>query len=168
MAPISAISGQLSRGVHRLPYGVSVSFAIDRSVEIDAPAELVWQVLTDGASYGEWNPFVTECSSTFEPGSPIDMKVVLIGPPKKQREFINTFTPGVEFSYNMKPAPLGLLRSERSHRLTPLPDGRTRCDSHFQLFGPVSPIVAGIMGRALKKGFGGMTDGVKKRAESLR
>ena len=32
----------------------------------------------------------------------------------------------------------------------------------------VSPIVAGIMGRALKKGFGGMTDGVKKRAESLR
>lgn len=80
----------MSAGVHPLPYGVSVSFAIDRSVEIDAPAEVVWQVLTDGASYGEWNPFVTECSSTFEPGSPIDMKVVLIGPPKKQREFINT------------------------------------------------------------------------------
>jgi len=32
----------------------------------------------------------------------------------------------------------------------------------------VSPIVAGLLGRALKKGFGGMTDGVKKRAESLR
>lgn len=141
---------------------------IDRSVEIDAPAEVVWQVLTDGASYGEWNPFVRECSSTFEPGSPIDMKVVLVGPPKKQREFIRSFTPGVEFSYNMKPAPLGLLRSERSHTLTALPDGRTRYDSHFQLDGPVAPIVSGLMGRALQKGFGGMTDAVKTRAESIR
>ena len=144
-----------------------MSFAIDRTVEIDAPADVVWQVLTDGASYGEWNPFVLECSSTFEPGSPIDMKVVLVGPPKKQREFIHSFTAGVEFSYRMKPAPLGLLRSERSHTLTSLPDGRTRYDSHFELFGPVSPIVAGLLGRALQKGFGGMTDAVKSRSESL-
>jgi hypothetical protein len=149
-------------------YGVSVSFAIDRSVEIDAPAEVVWQVLTDVARYGEWNPFCIECSTTLEPGSPIDMKVVLVGPPKKQREFIRSHTPGVEFSYAMKPAPLGLLRSERSHTLTALPDGRTRYDSHFQLFGPVSPIVVGLLGRALRKGFGGMTDGVKTRSESLR
>ena len=25
-------------------------------------------VLTDLARYGEWNPFVTECSTTLEPG----------------------------------------------------------------------------------------------------
>ncbi|WP_405495198.1 SRPBCC domain-containing protein [Nocardia sp. NBC_00511] len=146
-----------------------MAFVIDNSVEIEAPAELVWQVLTDVDNYGDWNPFVIECKTTLEPGSPIDMRVRLIGPsPRKQREFIATNTPGKEFSYNMKPAPLGLLSSKRTHTLTPLGDGRTRYDSHFELNGPVSPLVATLMGSALHKGFGGMTAGVKLRAESLR
>jgi len=28
------------------------------SVDIDATAERVWQVLTDLPAYGEWNPFI--------------------------------------------------------------------------------------------------------------
>ena len=144
-----------------------MAFVIDKSVEIDAPAQLVWQVLTDVDSYGEWNPFVLECRTTLEPGSPIDMKVRLVGPPRRQREFIRSHTPGHEFSYCMKPAPLGLLSSERSHTLTPLADGRTRYDSHFQLNGPLAPVVSGLLGSALRTGFTGMTDAVKLRAESL-
>ena len=31
--------------------------------EIAAPKELVWQVITDFATYGEWNPFVTACDA---------------------------------------------------------------------------------------------------------
>ncbi|MTE16826.1 SRPBCC domain-containing protein [Nocardia aurantiaca] len=145
-----------------------MAFVIDKSVEIDAPAELVWQVLADVDKYGEWNPFVLECTTTLEPGSPIDMRVQLVGPPKKQREFIRSHTPGREFSYTMKPAPLGLLSSERSHLVTDLGDDRTRYDSHFQLDGPLASVVGGLLGGALRKGFGGMTDGVKSRAEALR
>ncbi|MFE3226467.1 SRPBCC family protein [Nocardia sp. NPDC059228] len=146
-----------------------MAFVIDKSVEIDAPAELVWQVLTDVDKYGEWNPFCLECKTTLEPGSPIDMKVRLVGPkPKQQREFIRSHTPGKEFSYNMKPAPLGLLSSERSHTLTSLEDGRTRYFSHFQLNGPLAPVVAGLLGGALTTGFEGMTDAVKTRAEALK
>ncbi|GAB2540391.1 SRPBCC family protein [Nocardia heshunensis] len=146
-----------------------MAFVIDRTVEIDAPAELVWQVLTDVDKYGEWNPFCLECETTLEPGSPIDMKVRLVGPkPKQQREFIRTHTPGVEFSYAMKPAPLGLLSSERSHTVTALDDGRTRYLSHFQLNGPLAPVVSGLLGSALTTGFEGMTNAVKTRAEALK
>ncbi|MEU0542682.1 SRPBCC domain-containing protein [Nocardia sp. NPDC005978] len=145
-----------------------MAFVIDNSVDIDAPAELVWQVLTDVDNYGEWNPFVPECTTTLEPGTPIDMKVRLVGPPRNQREYIFSNTPGKEFSYKMKPAPLGLLSSHRQHILTPLGDGRTRYESHFELQGPLSPVVGGLLGNALRKGFGGMTAGVKLRAESLR
>lgn len=145
-----------------------MAFVIDSTVEIDAPAELVWQVLTDVDKYGEWNPFCVECKTTLEPGSPIDMKVRLVGPKlKQQREFIRTHTPGKEFSYNMKPAPLGLLSSERSHEVTALEGGRTRYVSHFQLNGPVAPVVAYLLGRALTTGFEGMTEAVKTRAEAL-
>ncbi|MEC3956473.1 SRPBCC domain-containing protein [Nocardia sp. CDC153] len=146
-----------------------MAFVIDKTVEIDAPAELVWQVLTDVDKYGEWNPFCLECKTTLEPGSPIDMKVRLVGPkPKKQREFIRTHTPGKEFSYNMKPLPLGLLSSERSHTVTTLEDGRTRYFSHFQLNGALAPAVSGLLGRALTTGFIDMTDAVKARAEALK
>ncbi|WP_280357211.1 SRPBCC domain-containing protein [Nocardia otitidiscaviarum] len=142
---------------------------IDKSVEIDAPAELVWQVLTDVDRYGEWNPFVLGCETTLEPGSPIDMRVRLIGPrPRTQREFIRSHTPGKEFSYTMKPVPLGTLHSERSHTVTALSAERCRYDSHFALAGWLSPVVTAIMGGALRQGFAGMTDAVKQRAESLR
>ncbi|MEV6773450.1 SRPBCC domain-containing protein [Nocardia sp. NPDC051030] len=145
-----------------------MAFVIDNTVEIEAPAELVWQVLTDVDNYGEWNPFVPECKTTLEPGTPIDMQVRLVGPkPRAQREYIKTHTPGSEFSYGMKPAPLGLLSSIRQHTLTPLGDGRTRYESHFQLNGPLSVVVGGLMSKALHKGFNGMTDGLKQRAETL-
>ena len=32
---------------------------LDASIEIDAAAERVWDVLADTARYGEWNPLVT-------------------------------------------------------------------------------------------------------------
>lgn len=157
------------RGWNGCQYCALMTFVIDYSVEIDAPSDLVWRVLTDVDSYGEWNPFVPACSTTLEPGSPIDMQVRLVGPnPKAQREYIRSHTPGKEFSYAMKPAPLGVLRSERSHTVTALADGKTRYDSHFQLEGPLSPVVGGLLGGALRKGFGSMTEGVRLRAESLR
>ncbi|MCU1646922.1 MAG: hypothetical protein JWN03_7197 [Nocardia sp.] len=67
----------------------------------------------------------------------------------------------------MKPMP-GLLRGHRQHILTPLDDGRTRYESHFVIAGPLSIVVGGIFGGAMRKGFGDMTDGLEKRAESLR
>jgi hypothetical protein len=41
-------------------YGVSlfVGPSISTQVEIAAPASVVWEELTNGAAYPEWNPFV--------------------------------------------------------------------------------------------------------------
>lgn len=42
-------------------------------VEIDAPASVVWEILTDLERYGEWNPFCVKCVSTLELGAPVEM-----------------------------------------------------------------------------------------------
>src|SRR5690606_24640586 len=146
-----------------------MAFVVDTTVYIDAPAEVVWQVLTDLPRYGEWNPFVTECASSLTPGAPIDMLVDLGGPkPKRQREYMRTHTPGREFSYAMKPVPLGALHSRRSHTVTAVSDRRTRYESHFELGGWLHPVVAAALGGQLRRGFEGMTAAVQRQAETLR
>ncbi|MFQ6394996.1 SRPBCC family protein [Nocardia sp. KC 131] len=146
-----------------------MAFVIDASVDIDAPVELVWEVITDLARYGEWNPFVPECRSTLVPGEPIDMLVQVSGAkPRRQREWIRSNTPGHELSYSMKPVPLGALHSLRSHTVTALEDNRTRYESHFELAGWLQPVVSAALGKNLQRGFTGMTAGIRKQAESLR
>jgi len=55
-----------------------VAEAVVRSaiVEIQAPAAVVWEILTDLDHYGEWNPFCVRCVSTLEMGAPIYMSLV--------------------------------------------------------------------------------------------
>ncbi|MGW5310810.1 SRPBCC family protein [Nocardia thailandica] len=144
-----------------------MALVIDATVEIDAPADIVWRVLTDFDRYGEWNPFVPECHSTLVPGAPIDMVVHLGGNTREQREFISTHTPGTEFSYTMKPVPLGTLHSRRSHTVTALSPTRTRYESRFTLAGWLSPVVSAALGKHLRAGFGAMTAAVGPRAEKL-
>lgn len=141
-------------------------FVIDKTVEINAPAEVVWEVITDFASYSEWNPFIVECKSTLKPGDPIDLKVKLFSFAQPQREWVKEFVPGRRFAYTMKAVPLGTLSSQRSHDLMPAGD-KTRYQSYFHLDGWLMPVVRAIMGSRIARGFEGMTNGIKTRSEHL-
>ncbi|GAD81797.1 SRPBCC domain-containing protein [Nocardia asteroides] len=144
-----------------------MALVIDETIEIDVPAETVWKVLTDFDRYGDWNTFCYEAATTLEPGAPIDMRVQL-GPNRRpQREWIRSHTPGVEFSYAMKPVPLGALHSLRSHTVVPLGPDRCRYESRFTLAGWLSPVVNLALGKHLRAGFGAMTAGVGKRATEI-
>lgn len=142
-------------------------YVIDRTVDIAAPADVVWEVITDFPKYGEWNPFILKCASTMKPGDPIDLKVKLLKVPQPQREWVNECVPGRRFAYNMKPFPAGALSSLRSHDIEAVGADRCRYRSYFQLKGWLTPVVTGIFRDAFVRGFGGMTDGIKARAEQL-
>ncbi len=144
-----------------------MSFTIEHVLEVDAPPATVWQVITDLASYGEWNPFVRSCESSLQPGDPIKMKVKLLGPPQPQEEVILEHVEGKTLAYRMKPFPLGALSSRRSHEIEDLGNGRTRYRSHFQLQGWMMPLVRGLLGGRMQAGFTGMSEGIKSRAEQL-
>lgn len=141
-------------------------FVIDKTLVINAPPELVWEVITDFASYAEWNPFIPECVSTMKPGDPIDLKVKLFSFAQPQREWVKEIVPGLRFAYAMKPYPAGALSSQRSHDLT-AEGGNTRYQSYFHLDGWMMPLVRGLLGSRMEKGFEGMTQGLKTRAEKL-
>ena len=48
---------------------------VERSVDIAAPAEQVWSVLTDFAAHPEWNPFMREASGTPQEGEKLRVRL---------------------------------------------------------------------------------------------
>jgi hypothetical protein len=144
-----------------------MSFTIMKTLDIGAPPEIVWEVLTDFPKYGEWNPFVVEAKCSLKPGEAMDMKVVLMGFPQRQVEWMRECHPGQDFSYAMKPFPLGGLSSRRGHVLEPAGAGRTRYTSQFELQGWMMPLVRGLMGARIEIGMRGMWEALQRRSEEL-
>ncbi len=142
-------------------------FTIDRTLDIDAPAAVVWAVLTDFANYGQWNPFVPEACCDLRPGGAIEMQVKLGAKPQFQREWIVSVEPGRSFRYSMKPVPLGALRSLRVQTVEVIDDNHCRYTSHFEIAGWLQALVAAALGGAMRRGFEGMALGLKARAEQL-
>lgn len=140
---------------------------IDHEVTINAPASVVWDVLADAQSYGEWNPFVLKCETELKPGGPINMLVRLGNGTQKANEVIDEVNEGRGFSYRMKPPPLGALASYRTHDIEPRGENQCVYRSHFELGGWLSPLVALLMESKMQAGFDGMSHALKDRAETL-
>ena len=137
------------------------------TLTIDAPAEIVWRVVTDVDAYPEWNAFTTGCRTTWEVGTPIVMKVRLL--PRltiRQRETVRVNEDGRLIEYGID-LPMGLLRSSRRHVLTAVGAGTTRYDSEFVLEGRLAPLVDRLLGARLRQGFNDMTSGLAGRARQL-
>lgn len=142
---------------------------IEQVLEIGAPAERVWQVITDLDRYPEWNPFVVACRSSLAVGDPIEMRAhVFRAFAQKQRETVFEHVPGRRLCYGVPRQALGALASRRCHEVEPQGAARSRYVSRFELRGWLAPVVSLLLGRRLEAGFAAMSAALKARAESLR
>lgn len=77
------------------PNAVTVSI----TVEIAAPASVVWAVLTDLPRYNEWNPFCVRAESTLKMGDPMFMTLMNYAVP-------GTLVPNMEYICAFEPEKL--------------------------------------------------------------
>jgi hypothetical protein len=141
---------------------------IDTSIEINASAERVWQVLTDFAAYSQWNPFVIYAAGTPRAGETLSIRVQ---PPGKTvsrfRPLVLKAEPGRELRW-VGTLPLAAFRGEHFFLIEPLGEGRVRLH-HGELFrGWLVPLVWRLQGEAIVRGYGMMNQALKQRAESGR
>jgi hypothetical protein len=128
-------------------------------VEIDAPPEAVWGVLTDLPSYPAWNPFTLQVRSSLEVGAPVDLRVRMarfFGLTVGQRQTIRAVEPPRRLSWGMRMMG-GLIRAERHQTLEPLEGGRTRYRSEDTIEGPLGALVFWLFGPSIDAGFEAMT-----------
>lgn len=126
-------------------------------VDIDAPPDVVWEVLVDFGSYPRWNPFTREVRATLEVGSPVAMKVDM-GPlgMVAQTETLVVLEPPHRIAWALDDLPRLLLWARRTQTLEALDGGRTRYRTEDLIGGALQGVVAWRYGASLERGFRAM------------
>jgi hypothetical protein len=146
-------------------------------IDIDAPLDVVWAVMLDTASYGEWNPFIVraDCPSPPALGDPIVLHVrwangkgvtsperISVVEPPHDNDGVRTAT--LAYVYEGFPAKLGLVRGTRFQRLTQAPGAPTSYDTVEEFSGPLVRFAGPTR---VEEGFHRHAEALKRRAESL-
>jgi hypothetical protein len=139
---------------------------LERTIAIDATPDQVWDVLTDFAAYGEWNPFITSITGPADPGARL---AVALTPPGGR-------------TITMKPRVRAADRSRRfawlgrlgvpwvfdgAHEflLAPGADGTTVFTQRETFRGALVPFVGSVL-RKTEAGFELMNTALKQRVEA--
>lgn len=138
---------------------------IETTIEINAPAERVWAVLTDFARQPSWNPFITAISGALAPGARLS---VTIAPPGRSamrfRPTLLTVRPGRELRWRGRLFIPGVFDGEHYFLLEPLSAGRTRFIQGEKFSGLLVGFVSGALA-ATEAGFNAMNAALKHAAE---
>lgn len=137
------------------------------AMEIEAPAEVVWSVLTEAASYGEWNPFTMRLDTDFKVGSPIHLHIVLGRWHMDRKEWVRAVEPPYRLEWDTSVLARFLLYSSKEQRVTAL--GETRCSYHTtDLFsGLLAPLIMALFRKLIVAGFDETAKALKRRSESI-
>src|SRR5215210_600134 len=136
-------------------------------IEIDAPAERVWRLLTDFASYPRWNPFIRTISGRPVPGERLEVR---LEPPGGRGM---TFKPKVldaepkrAFRWLGRLLVPGLFDGEHSFAIEPLEENRVRFVQREEFKGLLVPLFARSLETNTQRGFEEMNHALKGRAEA--
>ncbi|MEQ9262553.1 MAG: SRPBCC domain-containing protein [Owenweeksia sp.] len=139
----------------------------ETSIVIDAPAEKVWQVLTDFGHFKEWNPIIRSLKGKTEEGAQLEAHLAL-----NESDKIMKFRPVVlksernrEFRWLGKLGFKGLFDGEHYFILKPLSDGKTHFIHGEQFSGLLVRFLSNML-RELPAGFMRMNEALKNRVEN--
>ncbi|MCX6372260.1 MAG: SRPBCC domain-containing protein [Actinobacteria bacterium] len=135
-------------------------------VEIDAPAERVWQIVSDFGRYADWNPFIVRATGEPRVGERLAITIAAPGmKPVGLRPRVLDFEPGRLIRWKGEFKLPGLFDGRHALIVEPLSDGRSRFTTHEDVSGILLPFVGKVM-TASQQGFELMARALKERAEA--
>ena len=137
-------------------------------IEIDASVERVWDILTDFASYPQWNPFIRSISGELKVGQRLEVR---LEPPDSRGITLRPTVLRAEPNHLMRwvghvwvP---GLFDGEHSLATHPLGKNRVRFVQHEAFKGVLVSLLARSLDKNTLRGFEEMNEALKERAEAL-
>lgn len=137
-------------------------------IEIDAPPEIVWRVLTDFDAYPDWNPIEIEMKGRPVAGTTLEHTSQLPGnKPMTFRPTIVEASPNRTLAWDGRLYMPGLFDVRHRFALEPLAGGRTRLRQSEVFRGVLIPFVGGTL-RKTEQAFGIANRAIKERAETVQ
>jgi hypothetical protein len=141
---------------------------IRSAIEIDAPLEVVWQVLTDFAAYPAWNPIVRQVRGRPRSGG----RITIRSQPPGGRSVIHrprvlTWAPPHELRWRATVLSDRLFSGEHGFMLSETANGRVRFVQDKTFRGLLVPFYSLIRLPATRRGFEQMNQALRERAERL-
>ncbi len=137
------------------------------TVIIEAPAELVWNILLDFENYEKWNSF---CPSIKVPslklGSPVDMMVNLGGNLAPQCEYITRLEPNSVIAWGMENKPDDPIKAVRTQTVTALSSKQCSYVTIDEFAGEAVEEMMELMAKIVEDGFNQCAYDLKAFAET--
>lgn len=143
---------------------------VSDTVEIAAPADLIWSILCDMPRYGEWNPFCIRADSTLEMDAPVNMTLANYAVPGTlipNCEYICALEPGRLISWEMKYSAEWPYPARRDQIIEPTGPASCRYVSTDAFLGNNGIHVFRFAGPWIKRAFDDSARALKARAEAL-
>ena len=139
---------------------------VSAEIEINSYPESVWKILTDFATYDQWNPFINKIVGLPAEGSKIDIYIET--PSGKNRKYsprITKVEEGRELRWSGKSSLPGFLNAEHIFTIEELRPERVRFIQREVFNGLLTRIFGKGVDIDIRQGFQDMNEALKKRAE---
>jgi hypothetical protein len=139
---------------------------IHTEVQIGAPPATVWAILTDLASYPDWNPFIKSSAGTLAVGQRLVNRLEPPGGrPVRFKPTVTVVEPEHAFEWLGRLVLPGLFDGRHRFEIEPVGDG-TRLLHGERFSGILVPLLRKSLDVHTRAGFEAMNTAVKARAEA--
>jgi hypothetical protein len=141
---------------------------IDSSIDIQAPASVVWAILTDFAMYKRWNPYIRAILGHPSNGSALTMTLQRNGRvAMSTRSLLTHVREPRELRWRRRHLAPGLYTTEHWFRIESLPAGGVRFHQTERIRGLFASFLGRAGRRSTEESFHAMNHALKERAELL-
>ena len=139
---------------------------VEASIDIAAPPERVWAVISDLNSFSGWNPFMTQASGELVVGAQLSITIEPPGgKPMNFKPKILEVEPNRRLRWIGRFLIRGLFDGEHVLQVEPLNSGHTRF-TQCERFSGVLTRVSGTLFSRTEAGFTAMNSALKQRCEA--
>ena len=140
---------------------------ISDTVEIDAPQDFVWSILTDYARYPEWNPYTVQVETTLELGARVVLHLPDPAKPGETfatTEWMSVIDPPRHLQYNTGDSILGV-HAIRDQWVKGIGGGRCAYWTTDVFTGEYAHVAFEATGQWVTDGFTAIAHALKARVE---
>ena len=139
---------------------------IEHRVGIQAPAEFIWAVIHDLASWESWNPTYTKAAGDIRIGGVLEMTLQLPGQAAQQiRPVVLDWVPNEQLHWKLSMLG-GLVKTTRYIEIEQLAEASCIVSNGEFFAGLMGPTVVRRAGGSVRRGFVAMNEALKARAEA--